>query len=285
MNTLIFNNIRDFDLEQIFECGQCFRWKACADNMYEGVAFDRYVQVEYIDHRLAIYGADEADRELWASYFDLDRDYGYIKAKISSDDENMAKAIEKGPGIRILKQDPWEAIISFIISQNNNIPRIKSSIEKLCQCYGKDLGEGHYAFPDIDTLADLNEGDLDQLKLGYRQAYIIHTAKKIKSLGAYSYLDKLLGDDYDYEACYNELIQFKGIGPKVANCIALFGFNKFDAFPIDVWMKRVMNKLYGFEESDLEGMSAYAKEHFGEYRGIAQQHLFYYMRALDGEHN
>jgi N-glycosylase/DNA lyase len=216
-----------------------------------------------IDH------ADQDDFEkIWKHYLDLERDYGAIKKQLCKTDAVMEKAVEYGYGIRILNQDKWETIVSFLISQNNNIPRIKKCIEALCENFGEYIGEykgkKYYDLPTPQRLSRLSIDDLAKCRLGYRAKYIIKTAMQIEKEGI--------------EETFEYLTTLCGVGPKVANCVLLFSMEKADCFPIDVWVKRVMNQLYGIAEEDTNAMLAYSEKNFREYGGIAQQYLFYYMR-------
>ncbi len=262
-------NVKDFNLRHIFDCGQCFRWQEEEDGSYTGIAFGKPVNMKFSDSTLVIDNCTEQEFHLiWENYLDLHRDYGAIKKKLVNCDLTMKEAIEAGSGIRILKQDLWEIIISFIISQNNNIPRIKGCIEKLAESFGESAGTYRdrewFNLPTPEVLSDLTIEDLSPIKLGYRSKYLIGTAKHVMEYG--------LPQDEE------ELLALPGVGPKVANCITLFGMGKMDSFPIDVWVQRVMNEVYGIEENDRKSMQCYAKEHFGEWGGIAQQYLFYYIR-------
>ncbi len=279
-------DVCDFDPEQIFKCGQCFRWEKQKDASYIGIVKDRYARV-YLENaddfsgRLIIEDASPlSDREFWENYFDLKRDYLKIKKHLSARDEKIGKAILFGEGIRILKQDVFETIISFIISQNSNIPRIKKCINAISKEFGKKIssenGDEFYAFPTIEELANATSDELKALKLGYRAEYITGTTNKIRQNIAE--FDKLC--DMKYDDAREFLLTLPGVGPKVADCILLFGLGKFGAFPIDVWVKRVMHEIYGFDLNDLKGMKAFAEKAFGEYGGIAQQYLFYYIRSV-----
>lgn len=285
----LVKEVKDFNLKDIFECGQCFRWNEEADGSFTGVAFGKAVNMMFCPDsegsccgRLTIDGATEADFEtIWRPYLDLDRDYGDIKKVLGTRDEVIKEAIKAGEGIRLLNQDNWETLISFIISQNNNIPRIKKCIEGICEKFGEELpefrGKKRYAFPGFDVLSRVTLEDLADIKLGYRADYIIKTAKAVAAdNGRMLYaLNKMTTKEaYDY------LVSLHGVGPKVANCILLFAIEKYESFPIDVWVRRVMNHLYGFEENDMKGMAAFADEKYGEYGGFAQQYLFYYERSL-----
>ena len=284
MAEYVIENVRDFHPEHIFECGQCFRWNRQDDGSYTGTAMGRIVNIRLCPEgdegekacagKVIIKNASPEDYEkIWRQYLDLDRDYGMIKQRLSARDEVMENAVAAGRGIRILKQDLWETIVSFIISQNNNIPRIKGCIEKLSALAGERLedydGQAVYALPTVERLARLEADDLAPVRLGYRAPYLIKTARMVA--------DKGLPENYE------EVSALCGVGPKVANCITLFGLHDLSSFPIDVWVRRVMNEMYGFEEKDVRGMAAFAAERFGELGGIAQQYLFYYIRSKKGE--
>ena len=266
----VLENVNSFEPSHIFECGQCFRWKDIGDGVYEGVAKGRIVKVYMENGRPVIDGCTEEDFEnIWRNYFDLDRDYGKIKAKLAAGDPVIAKAIEYGSGIRILKQDLWETIVSFIISQNNNIPRICGCVERLCSGFGEPVGEDsagvlRCSVPTVEKLASLDPCDLADVRLGYRAPYLVKTAREV--------LERGMPDDYE------SVLALTGVGPKVASCISLFGLGDISAFPIDVWVRRLMDQLYGIPENDTKAMKAFAEEHFRDLGGIAQQYLFYYIR-------
>ena len=267
MQTLVFDNIRDFDLAHSFECGQCFRWnREKSDGAYLGIVGEYACRASLSDSRLtlSVSGGDEA---FWRNYFDLDTDYSEIKARLIEAEPRIAPAIEAGYGIRILRQDCFETLISFIISQNNNIPRIKKCIEGLCESYGHIIegARSLYAFPTPEALANAKPEDLAPLKLGYRDKYIIEASKRYVAEGAPS---------------PKTISSYLGVGPKVASCIRLFGMGCTDAFPIDVWVKKIMADMYGFDESDIKGMQAFAEERFGSLGGYAQQYLFNYYRNV-----
>lgn len=271
--------VKDFDLDHIFDCGQCFRWRKQDDGSYTGIAEGRIVNMSLsADNLLTIKNicgrssGDDFDA-IWKDYLDLDTDYGEIKKTLSSGDPVMKKAISGGEGIRILKQDLWEAIVDFIISQNNNIPRIKGCIENLSRLCGEPLagdyteeicGLAPFDIPSPEKLASMTVEELAPVRLGYRAKYLIETGRQV--------CEKGLPNDYE------GLVQLCGVGPKVANCIALFGMGMTESFPIDVWVKRVMNVMYGFDEEDKKGMAEFAKKRYGKLSGYAQQYLFYYIR-------
>ena len=285
-DVLHVEGVRDFHLDHIFDCGQCFRWEKGEDGSYTGIAFGRVAKIAYDEDKqlLMIHGADEEDFEIiWRDYLDLDRDYGSIKSVLADRDPVIRDAIEYGHGIRILNQEKWETLLSFIISQNNNIPRIKKCIESLAETLGEYAGEyegrKYYSLPTPEVLAAASLDDLAPCRLGYRAKYLIETAKKVHAEGIDS-LEALGSCELSAGETCEALRTYCGVGPKVANCIALFAMKKFDSFPIDVWVKKVMNTMYGFEENDLKGMAAFATEKFGELGGIAQQYLFYYITHL-----
>lgn len=268
--------MKDFSLKEIIESGQVFRWEILDDGTYFGVLNSRIYRLK-----------DEEDvykDNFLYNYFDMDTDYGKIKEELSLD-PIMKEAINSCPGMRIVKQDLWETMVSFIISQNNNIPRIKSLINALSKAYGNHIEGDYYDIPSPEVLSHLEVADLEKLKFGYRAPYLIETAKRYIELGFHLSLDpkgKMMANAKKEGLSVEEyLTTFKGIGPKVANCISLFALNNIDSFPIDVWVKRVMNRLYNIDENNVKGMAEYAKEHFGKYAGIAQQYLFYYIRKMD----
>lgn len=279
----IIEDVKDFNTDHIFDCGQCFRWQRQEDGSYIGPAMGRVVKISYADGQLIIDNCGKEDFEnIWKKYLDLDTDYGLIKEKLSAEDQIMQAASEYGYGIRILRQDFWETVVSFIISQNNNIPRIKGCIESICEKFGEHAGEyggkAFFSIPSPSTLASLNSEDLAPCRLGYRAPYLVKMARQFVDRGGPDVVEAELKNAEDP---IQALQQFCGIGPKVAACISLFGLGRMDAFPIDVWMRRVMNRLYDIDEKDVKAMKDYAKKHFGENGGIAQQYLFYYIRGLD----
>ena len=256
----------DFALDDTLDCGQAFRWEKISDNAYHGAFLNKQLTIscENGSDLFRLHDTTEQDfLNIWKDYFDLDTDYGEIKRRFSSD-ETLAKACAFAGGIRILRQDSWESLSSFIISQNNNIPRIRKNIEALCDSYGERINDDFAAFPSPEALASAKEDDLAKLRLGYRSRYIIESSKQYLNDGPPSTREGLLS--------------FCGIGPKVADCIMLFGLHQVAAFPIDTWVKHIMNDMYGFDEKDVKGMQRFADERFGELAGYAQQYLFYYYR-------
>ena len=265
------SGVCDFDLPRIFECGQCFRWNADENGVYTGVAFGRAARIERRGGEILISGSAEDFENIWRGYFDLGLDYAAIRQSLCINDY-MCEATAFGAGIRILRQDMWEALCSFIISQCNNIPRIKKIIETLCRLYGSPfsaLGGEFFSFPDAGTLAGLSPDDLAPLRCGYRAPYIISAARAV-SEGRID-LDALSKGDPD--TALRTLKTLNGVGDKVANCAVLFGLHMLDAFPVDVWMKKAIRNHCGpdFDPSV-----------FSPYAGIAQQYMFYYERSGPG---
>ena len=285
--------VRGFDTAKVFDCGQCFRFDPVSGSKHEiefaGCALGKYVSIAQDGETLYIYNSTAADFDnIWRTYLGLDRDYDEIDRDILFRGNNpaLADAIKKASGIRILKQEPWEAVCSFIISQNNNIPRIKKLVAALSRASGKrvdvSLMEGHiadahkevegnfYSFPTPEAVNSLGISALADLKMGFRAKYIFDATEKWLS-GA---VDPDFLASADTSSCIEHLCAVKGIGVKVASCALLFGFAKLDAFPIDVWIKKVIAKYFNedFEPSAL-----------GSYAGIAQQYLFYYERYLQSQ--
>ena len=257
----------EFDLAKTFECGQCFRWDAGEDGSYSGVALGRAARIRSSGNSIFISCTAEEFETVWRDYFDLDRDYPAIRRQLSADDF-MRKASDYGAGIRILKQDGWEALCSFTISQCNNIPRIKKIIASLCRNFGDKIemgGDTYFSFPTAGRIAALDEESLAPIRCGYRSAYILNAAKAVAS-GEID-LDALARGTPG--AARASLKRLHGIGDKVADCALLYGLNMLDSFPIDVWMKRAVSKYYG---------SGFDAGVFSPHAGIAQQYLFYYTR-------
>lgn len=279
------DGIKDFNLDHIFDCGQCFRWEREADGSYTGTAMGKIVNMQFEpEGRLTIDNCTEEEfTQIWTPYLDLERDYAQIKRSLQG--EEIEKATEYGYGIRILKQDFWEVLLSFIISQNNNIPRIKGCIEALARCCGEKIGtykgKEYYALPKPETLAKMTLEELAECRLGYRAPYLIETARQVLKRGGRQEIERKLKECENFEEAVSALREFQGVGPKVASCVALFGLGFLDAFPIDVWMRRVMHRLYGMDEKNVRGMGDFAKKNFAPYGGIAQQYLFYYIRGLE----
>ena len=280
----ILKNADSFEPKHIFECGQCFRWDMEENGSYTGIVGNNVINVEKVDNDIAFssFGADNLE-ELVIKYFDLNRNYNNIKKELSKIDEYLANSIKYGSGIRILNQELWETIISFIISANNNIPRIKGIINRMSQKYGTEIKwneNKYYTFPTVESLSKATVEDLRSLGLGFRDVRIYETTRKI--LNKEVDLDKL-HKEKETAKVRDTLLTLSGVGPKVADCILLFStLKRFDVFPIDVWVRRVMNDLYIKNEDETKvnkkEIEKLAKEKYGNLEGIAQQYLFYWRR-------
>lgn len=276
---MVLGNIssKRLNLDKTLDCGQCFRWKKLADGTWVGVIRDRVYLLKYIIFEgkecIVTSAQNQEELDIIYEYFDLNR---YYDIQISSNDEFANKAYKFGEGIRILNQDPWETLVSFIISQRNSIPRIKSTIEKICKKYGTRIATevngrvyDGYTFPSPDRLMNVDE--LVALGLGYRAKYVANAAKDIYNNP--SLLEELMQKEIATNEVITKLQRFNGVGLKVANCVALFGLHKLDAFPIDVWMQRIIDNYYN-------GSLDYSK--YGDLAGLIQQYMFYYIKYREG---
>lgn len=277
-NAVIVEGIEDFKPIHIFECGQCFRWLKQKDGSYTGVVRDKVVNIGFADGKLMVKNASASDfKNLWYEYFDLGRDYGEIKKQLEAKDDIMKEAVKSGYGMRLLRQDLWETLISFILSTNNRIPRIMKIISTIAKVYGDRLEYGEdefYTFPGVERLYNTDLEKLEVCRGGYRCKYIVQTAGL--AFNEDTRLDGLA--DRSTEDARLQLMRFSGVGPKVADCVLLFSGTKQDVFPTDVWVKRVMEELYFNREASFKEIQEFAREHFGDLIGFAQQYLFYYAR-------
>ena len=276
MTRLILTNEPDFELAHIFECGQCFRWKKYNDGSYIGVIKNGVVSVQKKENTFLIESNIE-DEKYIRNYFDLNTNYTKIKRILCKNDNHLAVASHYGYGIRILNQDPWEMLISFIISAANNIPRISKTVENIARRYGKEIsfnGNQYFLFPTPKELSGAMIEDLRNLNLGFRDKYVYEATQMV--LNGELDLEKI--EKLPYKEAKKELIKVPGVGEKVADCILLFSMQKREAFPVDTWIKKVMAELY-VDSKDVKKISIYAENKFGKYAGIAQQYLFYYVRS------
>lgn len=278
-NNIIITGQKDFDLSHIFDCGQAFRFNAQPDGSYLGTAYEKTVRISKQNDTIILHDTSMKDfNDIWYHYLDLDRDYSSVKMILAADDNVMKQAVEFGHGIRILNQQLWETIISFIISASNNIPRIKKIIELLCSNFGNEhVYEGNifYSFPSPEKIAELTIDDLSVIRAGFRDKYILDCAKKVVS-GEID-LDKI--NDMSTPDAKKALMSIWGIGNKVSDCILLFGMQRYDSFPIDVWIKRIMEYCYFNNiEQPIKTIALFADNKFGKLGGMAQQYLFFYAR-------
>ena len=281
----ILEDCKSFEPEHIFECGQCFRWNKQDDGSYTGIFGQNVINVKKEGNKIIFKGICKEDiKKECINYFDLDTDYDNIKSILSNVDDYLKTSIKYGEGIRILNQDLWETLISFIISANNNIPRIKGIIERISKNYGKKIEWGnsqYYTFPTPQELSKASVEDLRKLGLGFRDVRVYETTKIINQSP-----NKLkeLENQKDVNKLREELLEFPGVGPKVADCVMLFStLKKLEVFPIDVWVRRVMNELYIKNEDETKinkkEIEELAKIKYGNLAGIAQQYLFYWRRG------
>ncbi len=300
MNEQIYtiDNVESFELRDIFECGQCFRWNLDKqDNSYTGIVGKNVLNIKKEQNKIIVKGyCTDNIKDICNNYFDLATNYEKIKHQLSSIDNNMKLSVNYGKGIRILHQDVWETLISFIISANNNIPRIKGIIEKLSKNYGQEIewnNKKYYSFPTASELSVATVEDLRKLGLGFRDERVFKTTKMI--------MDKQvditkLEEMEDINELREELLKLPGVGPKVADCIMLFSMKKYEVFPIDVWVKRVMTELYTNEIVKIKDVNTklhsnntinnkqileLASNKYGKLAGLAQQYLFYWRREQE----
>ena len=278
------NNIKSFEPKHIFDCGQCFRWNEMADGSYTGTFGRNVLNVKKENKEIRFKGLVDGNIEDKCNkYFDLDRDYEKIKKDLSKIDNNMKTSINYGEGIRLLNQDLWETIISFIISANNNIPRIKGIIDRISKTYGEKIvweGKEYYTFPTPKQLSKATIEDLRKLGLGFRDVRVYETTKIINAKKVD--LEKLHKEE-NTQHVREILLTLPGVGPKVADCILLFStLKRLEVFPIDVWVRRVINELYikneNEEKVNKKEIEQLAKQKYGNLAGIAQQYLFYWKR-------
>ena len=272
---------KDFSIEKIARSGQCFRLNSSGSGTWQLLAGSRALELRELDEESAVeaglepgFGADlccspEEYEGFWKSYFDMDADYGFYRASVDPQDAFLTEAAKEGRGIRILRQDPWEMIITFIISQRKNIPAIKSCVEALCSRFGEPIKDGAdgagplYAFPSAEALAGASEEELRACSLGYRAPYIKATAQAVLN----GDLDPYRLYDLSNEELLDALMGLKGVGVKVANCVMLFAYHRIDAFPIDVWISRMLEEHYA---------QGFPYERYQGFAGIMQQYMFFH---------
>ena len=290
-NSMVIKGIKNFNIKQILECGQCFRWERITDNNYIVVANRRVIEIIQNGDEVTIENCNmEEFNNIWLDYFDLNREYIDIKQELSKD-ELLRKSVEFVYGIRILNQDPFEMLISFIISARNSIPSIKKTVNKISKKWGDKIeykGKTYYAFPTPSQLCDATLEEIQETGASFRSKYIISTVKNVNESLEAKKTEKLSDDqlkyDLDYikslstDECHAALQNFMGVGAKVADCIMLFSMGKHSAFPVDVWVKRAMIHFYLAPDVSLQKIRIFGRDKFGELAGMAQQYLFYYAR-------
>lgn len=262
-NDIIVSGVKCLDLDLTLDCGQAFRWERQEDGSYKGVAGGHFLHIAKIGDDLIFKNTSEkVFNDFWVNYFDLNKDYDQICQQLK-EDKLLSSTIDEYYGIRILNQDSWEALCSFVISQQNNIKRIKLIIDRLCKAYGDEVEQGYYSFPSAKRLAQLSVEDFEALGTGYRAKYLEKLSKDVAS----GNIDLEKIKNMPLEQARKELLSIYGVGIKVANCALLFGFGFYSCFPVDVWMKRVMEYYPNGLPKCFDGIE-----------GIAQQYLFHWAR-------
>ncbi len=275
---IILNDAIDFSVEQTLECGQCFNFEKLDNNDYAVCACGILLHISQDKDKVTFYDTDIITFEnVWIPYFDLDRDYGEIKRYLIEKDEVLIPAIEQMYGIHLLNQEFHETLMSFVISQNKQIPHIKQIVRTLSEKFGNYIGtlndKKYYSFPSVEQLDRISIEDYRECKTGFRAPYLKDASDKLNSG-----LNKDSFSKYDCASASEELKKIKGVGEKVSNCVMLFSLGYRDAFPVDVWIKRLMEEMYFHKDTSKEEIMRFAKERFGDYGGYAQQYIFYYGR-------
>lgn len=287
-NDLILEDVKDFDIEDTLECGQCFHFTKLAEKEYELMAFGKYLHIRQCENgelsepgSFILYDTSMDNfRLVWKNYFDLDTDYGTIKKYLINADERLKDVIANHSGIRILRQDFFETLISFIISQNKQIPHIKQIVHTLSEKYGEEIilnnGRIVHTFPTMDKLNTVSEDELRECKVGFRAPYIRQAVHMINN----GEIDGEALRTLSFHEARRMLMSIKGVGEKVANCVLLFGLGFTAAFPVDVWMKRIMEEMYFHKNTKKDVIEKFAATLFGKNAGYAQQYLFTYGRDM-----
>lgn len=276
-NKIVITNKEDFNIKHILECGQIFRYEKLENGDYIVFTGDKFAT---ITETAQFYVIETTDPAFFVNFFDLDTDYSQIKIKLQNYNNSfLNNAINFGSGIRIIKNSPFEMIVSFIISANNNIPRIKKSIKLICEAYGKNIYKNHYSFPTLEALEKAEEKFFRSVGLGYRASYLVETIKMLKDMD----LNAL--KQLDTPKLREQLVKLKGVGRKVADCIMLLGFNKMDVFPIDTWTNKVYLENFYQGEKTRPQIANYFTSLFGIFSGYAQQYFYYWKQQDDSKNN
>lgn len=278
-NNVVIEKISDFDIEEVLECGQCFHFTKLEEKHYEILAFGKYLRIKQKEDTIILFDTTLDDfNQIWRTYFNIDKDYTTIKSKILKCDIRLKDAINAKPGVRILKQDFFETLISFIISQNKQIPHIKQIVHTISERFGNEIllpdGRRVYSFPTVNQLYEISEEQLRECKVGFRAPYIRCAAEMVYT-GEINENELL---NMSVNTAREKLMTIKGVGEKVANCVLLFGLGFTDTFPVDVWMKRIMEYMYFNEPQEKKIIEQFAMEKYGDLAGYAQQYLFFYGR-------
>ena len=286
-NSIMIKGVKNFDIKQILECGQCFRWEKISDTNYIVVAYRRVIEIVQNEDEVTIHNTNLSDfEEIWKDYLDLNTNYSELKEELAKD-EILRKSVEFGYGIRILNQEPFEMLISFIVSARNSIPAIMKTIKKISERWGDKIeykGNTYYAFPTPEQIKDATLEEIKDTGASFRSKYILDTIGKVNEALENPDNEELKIYNLDYikslntDECHVALQQFMGVGAKVADCIMLFSMAKKSAFPVDVWVKRAMIHFYLAPDVSLNKIRVFGRDKFGELSGLAQQYLFYYAR-------
>lgn len=286
-NSIMIKGVKNFDIKQILECGQCFRWEKISYTNYIVVAYRRVIEIVQNGDDVTIYNTNLNDfEEIWKDYLDLNTNYSELKEELAKD-EILRKSVEFGYGIRILNQEPFEMLISFIVSARNSIPAIMKTIKKISERWGDKIeykGNTYYAFPTPEQIKDATLEEIKDTGASFRSKYILDTIGKVNEALENPDNEELKIYNLDYikslntDECHVALQQFMGVGAKVADCIMLFSMAKKSAFPVDVWVKRAMIHFYLAPDVSLNKIRVFGRDKFGELSGLAQQYLFYYAR-------
>ena len=286
-NSIVIKGVKNFNIKQVLECGQCFRWEKISNNNYIIVAYRRVIEVVQNGDDVTIYNTNLKDfEEIWKDYFDLNTEYAPLKDELAKD-ELLSKSVDFGYGIRILNQEPFEILISFIVSARNSIPAIMKTIKKISEKWGDKIeykGNTYYAFPTPEQIKNAQLEEIKETGASFRSKYILDTIARVnealenpdnEEVNIYNldHIKSLTTDE-----CHTALQKFMGVGAKVADCIMLFSMNKKSAFPVDVWIKRAMIHFYLAPDVSLNKIRVFGRDKFGELAGLAQQYLFYYAR-------
>jgi len=278
-NKVIISKLDKLNIAQTLECGQCFRFEKISDNSYKIVALGKVLYIAEVGDTIEFSPTTAEEFEtIWMPYFDLNRDYAGIQHALSQNDPVMQKAVEFSPALRVLNQEPWETLISFIISQHNAIPNIMRVVNALCKSYGNAIPQtSEFSFPTPEALFSAGLDGLAACKTGFRARYILDACQK--ALNGELILSR--NSNHTTAEIKENLLRVKGVGDKVADCTLLYGYGRSDCFPIDVWIKRAMERFYfDGKETSQKDVYRFTTEKYGINAGFANIYLFNYIRTL-----
>lgn len=278
-NPVYKKEINDFDLEQTLECGQCFRFEKIEEQRYYVSAGEKFLEVSQKENIIEFYHTTQEEiEEYWIQYFDMKRDYGKIKQNAGSVHPVMKEVVQYKPNIRLLRQDPWETLLSFIISQNKRISHIQQVVGNICKAYGRQAvsqeGLQYWTFPTAEELSWVTDEEFRKCKAGFRAPYLVDACNKILQ----GEIDLEAVEKMDTQEARSQLMKIKGVGEKIADCVLLFAYGRYEVFPTDVWIKRIMEQLFFNRRASIQEIHEFAEENFGGEAGFIQQYLFYYAK-------